>query len=265
MPELPEVETTVRLLAPDLVGRVIATVRLDWPRHTPNPEEVLALLPGRRVRELGRRGKFLVLYLDPADRTLLIHLGMSGRLSIGSASEQPDQYAHTVLALDDGRELRFSDARKFGRLYLVRDPMEVLGKLGPEPLSDGFTEEWLADALSRRRRAIKPLLLEQSFVAGIGNIYADEALHRAGVDPRRAANSLGSVDAGRLWNGIRQVLHEAIEHQGTTFDWVYPDGGMQLRLRVYGRGGEPCSSCGHPIERIVLSQRGTHFCSTCQR
>jgi len=265
MPELPEVETTVRRLQPEVVGRTITSVHLDWPRHTPTPAELCSLLPGRMVVGLGRRGKYLILDLEPAGRTLLIHLGMSGRLLTVGPDADPDKYAHTVLSLDSGRQLRFSDARKFGRLYLLADPQMVLGRLGPEPLSAAFSADWLAAQLSRRRRAVKPLIMEQSFVAGIGNIYADEALHRAGLDPRRPANSLAPVEAEALHGGIQAVLAEAIEHGGTSLDWVYPDGGMQMRLRVYGRNGRPCLACGGSIERIVLGQRSAHFCPCCQR
>jgi formamidopyrimidine-DNA glycosylase len=265
MPELPEVETTVRRLRQEIVGRTITSVHLDWPRHTPTPAELCSLLPGRMVVGLGRRGKYLILDLKPAGRTLLIHLGMSGRLLTVAPGADPDKYAHTALSLDNGRQLQFSDARKFGRLYLLADPQTVLGRLGPEPLSDAFSAGWLAAQLARRRRAVKPLIMEQSFVAGIGNIYADEALHRAGLDPRRPANSLAPVEAEALHGGIQAVLAEAIEHGGTSLDWVYPGGGMQMRLRVYRQTGRPCLACGSPIQRIVLGQRSTHFCPSCQR
>jgi formamidopyrimidine-DNA glycosylase len=213
---------------------------------------------------VGRRGKFIVFELDPSDRTLLIHLRMSGRLAVVSADAPPDPYAHTVLTLDNDHELRFSDTRKFGQLYLPADPEDILGKLGPEPLSVAFTPAWLTEALARRRRAIKPLLLEQSFVAGLGNIYTDEVLFRAAVDPRRPANTLTECEVERLHRSIREVLQEAIDHQGTSLDWVYPEGGMQERLLVYARAGEPCVCCETPIERIVLGQRGTHCCPSCQ-
>jgi formamidopyrimidine-DNA glycosylase len=265
VPELPEVETTAHRLDPDLVGRTITHVHLDWPRHTPDPDLLCSLLPGRTVTSVGRRGKFLVITLDPPDRTLLIHLRMSGRLLVVPAGAEPDPYAHTVLALDDGHELRFSDVRKFGQLYLPADPEEILGKLGPEPLSPAFTPAWLAEALGRRRRAIKPLLLEQTFVAGLGNIYTDEVLFRARIDPRRPASGLDRGEVRRLHAAIRGVLREAIDHQGTSLDWVYPEGGMEDRLQVYGRAGEPCVHCQTRIERIVLGQRGTHFCPSCQR
>jgi formamidopyrimidine-DNA glycosylase len=264
MPELPEVEPIVRRLRPDLLGRTITAVQLRWPRHTPDPALVRDRLPGRSVTALERRGKFVVMHLDPADLTALVHLGMSGRLTVARPGEEPDRHTHTILTWDNGYQLHFSDTRKFGRLYLVADPETVLGKLGPEPLSEGFTPDWLAQRLGRRRRVIKALLLDQTFLAGLGNIYADESLHRAGVDPRRPADSLSPEEVTALHGGIRAVLTEAIRHQGTTLDWVYPDGGMQLRLRVYGRGGQPCPACGTPVERVVLGQRGTHFCPSCQ-
>jgi formamidopyrimidine-DNA glycosylase len=264
MPELPEVETVVRRLRPSLVGRTITAVQLRWPRHTPDPALVRERLPGRSVTAVGRRGKFMVMRLKPADLTMLLHLGMSGRLTMAPPGEEPDKHTHTILSLDDGCQLHFSDTRKFGRLCLVADPETILGRLGPEPLSEVFTPAWLARHLARRRRAIKSLLLDQTFLAGLGNIYADESLHRAGVDPRRAADSLSLEEVGALQGSIQEVLTEAIRHQGTTLDWVYPDGGMQLRLRVYGRGGQPCPACGTLVERVVLGQRGTHFCPSCQ-
>ena len=265
MPELPEVETTVRILRAELVGRRFGAVTMHWPRHSSCPEAVCAELPGRLVTGVTRRAKYVVIHLEPADRTLLIHLRMSGRLEVWPAGETPDPYAHTVFALDDGRELRFSDTRKFGRIWLLADPDEELSKLGPEPLGAEFSPAWLRERLGARKRVIKPLLMDQSFVAGIGNIYADESLFRAKIDPRRPANSLSAEEVAALHGAIQAVLSEAIEHQGTSFDWVYPNGGMQERLQVYGRAGEPCLLCGTSIERIVLGQRGTHFCPQCQR
>jgi formamidopyrimidine-DNA glycosylase len=264
MPELPEVETTVRRLGPELIGRTIVRVCMKWPRHTPDPDTLLSLLPGRKVTHVGRRGKFVVFELDPPDRTLLIHLRMSGRLSVVRADEPADPYAHTTLALDNNHELWFSDTRKFGQLFLPADRDLVLGRLGPEPLSTDFTPAWLAGALAGRRRAIKPLLMEQTFIAGLGNIYTDEVLFRARIHPLRPANSLAAAEGERLYDAIRQVLREAIDHQGTTLDWVYRDGNMQERLQVYGRQKKPCVRCETPIERIVLGQRGTSFCPSCQ-
>ena len=264
MPELPEVETIVRHLRPELVDRTITELHLGWPRHARNPDECQTLLPGRRISGLTRRGKYIIITLEPADRTLLIHLKMSGRLLLEPVSTPRNPHCHTVLSLDDGRELRFNDTRKFGRLFLPADPRELLGVLGPEPLSDAFDAHWLAGQLAKRKRMIKPLLMDQRFIAGLGNIYTDEALFRAGVHPRQPANSLSPHRIVSLHASIREVLMEAIKHQGTSLDWVYPDGEMQMRLRVYGRGGEPCLACGTAIERITLGQRGTHFCPRCQ-
>lgn len=265
MPELPEVETTVRLLQPDLAGRTFTQVQLNWPKHAADPAALTNLLPGHKIVEVGRRGKYLVFTLEPSDRTLFIHLMMSGRLGVFSADEPLDKHDHTIFELDDGRQLRFNDTRKFGRVYLVANAKKVVGKLGPEPLGESFTVDWLAERLSQRTRVIKALLMEQSFLAGIGNIYADEILFRAKIDPRRAAHQLAPEEAAALHRAIREVLTEAIEYQGTSFDWVYPEGGMQERLRVYGRAGEPCLVCGHEIQRVVLVQRGTHLCPRCQR
>jgi formamidopyrimidine-DNA glycosylase len=214
--------------------------------------------------DMGRRGKYIVIDLEPADRSLLIHLGMSGRLYVCPTGDAVDKYAHTVFLLDDGNEFRFSDPRKFGHVYFVPDRESILGRLGPEPLSEAFTVEWLAENLARRKRAIKPLLMEQQFIAGLGNIYTDESLHRAGIDPRRAANSLGIADVLALHASIRYVLFQAIEKNGTSFDWVYPEGNMQEQLAVYGRGGEICQRCGSTIVKIFLAQRGTHYCPGCQ-
>lgn len=265
MPELPEVETTVRRLEPELVGRTITAVQIKWPRHVIDPESARTQLPGRRVTGLGRRGKYIIIYLEPSDQTILIHLRMSGRLDLLPANAPADKHAHTVLVLDDGQHLRFSDTRKFGRLIMTANPQTVLGKLGVEPLSESFTVDWLIERMARRKRGIKALLLDQSFIAGLGNIYTDESLYRSGVDPRRLANSLDPAELTRLHVSIQGVLAEAIDHQGTSLDWVYPGGEMQLRLHVYGRGGEPCAACGAIIQRILLGQRGTHFCPVCQK
>ncbi|HKI84881.1 MAG TPA: DNA-formamidopyrimidine glycosylase [Candidatus Krumholzibacteria bacterium] len=265
MPELPEVETTVRLLRRELVGRRFLRVSLKWPRQCPTPEDLRTELPGREVTALSRRGKFIVVHLDPADRTLLVHLRMSGQLSVQPESAPFDPHAHTVFSLDDGLELRFSDTRKFGRVYLLRDPEDVFAQLGPEPLDSAFCPKWMRERFRTRKRAIKTLLLEQSVVAGLGNIYADESLFRAQIDPRRPASSLNSREVRALHRAIRAVLEEAIEHQGTSFDWVYSGGEMQSRLKVYGRKEQPCSRCATPIQRIVVGQRGTHLCPRCQR
>jgi formamidopyrimidine-DNA glycosylase len=182
------------------------------------------------------------------------------------ASEDSERgpYDHTVFKLDDGWELRFSDARKFGKVFLVEDPQAVLAKLGPEPLDPEFTPAVLLTCLQGRSRAIKPLLLEQSFIAGIGNIYADEALHRAKIHPLRPADRLADDEVEHLYHAIQAALQQGIERNGASIDWVYRGGDYQNHFRVYGREGEPCPACGTTIEKIVVSQRGTRFCPRCQ-
>lgn len=264
MPELAEVEVIMRALCPCLTGRRVEHVVLNWLRHSPNPTELVELLPGREITGMGRRAKYMTVDLLPADRTLVFHLGMSGRLYLSSPDAAGDKHAHTIITLDNGSELRFSDPRKFGRVYFVKDRGVLLDRLGPEPLSVDFSPAWLAENLSKHKRAIKPLLMEQSFIAGLGNIYTDESLHRARIDPRRPANSLTAAQTEGLHASIQAVLCQAIESKGTSFDWVYPEGNMQENLNVYGRAGEVCRTCGTPIVKIVLAQRGTHFCPHCQ-
>jgi formamidopyrimidine-DNA glycosylase len=270
MPELPEVETSVRALRLPLVGRTITGARNDWPRHiaAPTPDELRERIAGHRVKAIDRRGKYLVFTLSD-DETLIIHLKMTGHLSVVLAETPADPYAHTVFELDDGRELRFRDPRKFGRVYLVRDPAEVLGPLGPEPLESGFTADELARALSRRKRVLKPLLLDQTFIAGIGNIYADEALFHAGIRPTRISNTLTGEEIAALHTAIQKVLAMGIAREGASIStYIKPDGekgDMQNAVAVFRRTGLTCYQCGGPIERIVLGGRSTHFCPHCQR
>ena len=270
MPELPEVETFVRALRAPLAGRTITGVRNDWPRHiaVPPPEELTRRITGRRIESVDRRAKYLVFTLSD-DETLIIHLKMSGHLSVVPAGTPPDRYAHTVFELDDGRELRFRDTRKFGRVYLVHDPVDVLGPLGPEPLTDDFTAEQLAARLSGRKRVLKPLLLDQTFIAGIGNIYADEALFDAGLMPTRRSDTLTAAEIVALHAAIRKVLAMGIDREGASIStYVKADGqmgDMQNAVAVFRRTGQACYTCGGPIERIVLGGRSTHFCPNCQR
>ena len=271
MPELPEVETVARGLQMLLVGRTIVGVDVRWTRSVvpPDPAAFACRLTGQTVVGVGRRGKWVVIELD-GDDTLLVHLRMSGRLVIGAGESADDRHLRVAFSLDDGAWLRFFDQRKFGRLVLTVDPQEVLGDLGPEPLEGGFTVMWLGEMLARRRGRIKPLLLNQRFLAGLGNIYTDEALWQAGVHPLRRADTLTAAEVWRLHEGIRAVLQAAIESGGTTL----PDAGYQqadgrwgefaVQLAVYGRAGQPCLRCGVGVERIRVSQRGTHFCPCCQ-
>jgi formamidopyrimidine-DNA glycosylase len=270
MPELPEVESIVRQLqsghrdAPPLPGMAIAGVTLRWPRHIAAPSEAgfRRRLRGRTIQEVSRRGKYLVFRLDQG--FLLIHLKMSGDLIVQEAHVRRDRSERTVFRLGGGWELRFNDARKFGKVFLVDDPDEILGPLGPEPLDPRFTPAALQGRLAARRRVLKPLLLDQTFLAGLGNIYADEALYRARLHPRRMSHSLTTTEAAALWKGIRASLRSGLRHNGASIDWVYRGGDFQNYFRVYGRDGEPCRSCGTSIERIVLGQRSAHFCPRCQ-
>jgi formamidopyrimidine-DNA glycosylase len=217
---------------------------------------------GQVIEDIGRRGKYLLLRLDTD--TLLFHLRMSGDLVLESTDEPPDIHRRLILDLDDGNRLAFNDTRKFGRVWLVSDPHKILGSLGPEPLGTDFTTEVLFVGLNSRRRQIKPLLMDQSFLAGMGNIYVDEALHRAKIHPLTISNQLVREGSDQLWGSIRQVLEDGINRNGTSFDWVYRGGDFQNYLRVYQRTGEACPECGTLIERIIVGQRGTHICPTCQ-
>jgi formamidopyrimidine-DNA glycosylase len=232
------------------------------------PSEFAARVTGQRVRAIGRRGKHLIVELDGGD-ALVIHRRMSGNL-IFLPPEERDVWARVVFNLDDGRALVFSDPRKFGRTLLIcQDELgDVFAGLGPEPLEDGFTAAELAERLRGSRRAIKAALLDQAVVSGLGNIYADEALFRAGIHPLRPAATLTSDEIARLRDAIRETLFLGIEHGGTTFGRhrdVYDEAGTNLDyLNVYRRTGEPCRVCGQPIERVVIAQRSAHYCPHCQ-
>lgn len=269
MPELPEVETIAQTLrrgngSPPLPGQYIKRVTIRWPRHIAMPSVTTfrRRIRGRLITEVDRRGKFLIFPLDLG--TMLIHLRMSGDLALVPADSPAGRYDRTVFYLESGQELRFSDARKFGKIFLLDDPETILGKLGPEPLDAGFTPQILASHLVKRRRILKPLLMDQTFLAGLGNIYTDEALYHARLHPLRRSDSLDMNEITALWQGIRDALTLGLHHSGASIDWVYRGGDFQHHFRVYQRSGEPCQRCGTPIERIIVGQRGTHFCPTCQ-
>lgn len=269
MPELPEVETSVRALREPLIGETFTEARIYWPRHIdrPDPQSFQERIAGLSVQDISRRGKYMVFSLTGSE-TLIIHLRMTGHVSVVCGEEPLRDHTHTVLGLASGKELRFDDTRKFGRVYLVRDPQEVLGKLGPEPLEPGFTPEVLARQLERRSMRLKSLLLDQTFVAGVGNIYADEALYYAGLHPERAADTLESEEIERFHAAIQKVLRMGIAREGASIDrYRKPDGtrgDMQNAVAVFRRTDEPCYACGAPIQRIVLGGRSTHFCPVCQ-
>jgi len=264
MPELPEVETIVRGLQSPLVGRTFIGVTVMWPNAIrPSAAELEARLPGQRIERLTRRGKYLQFYLS-GGQTLFIHLKMSGDLLVEPADAPRHPHVRTAFALDNGRELRFKDMRKFGRVHLTEDSVQVVGKLGPEPLEDDFTLAVFKRLFKGRRGRLKPLLLNQSFIAGIGNIYGDESCFAAGVHPRRAADTLSEAELERLYHSIRQSLRRGIMLKGASLDDVYRGGEFQNHCKVYARKGQPCFQCDSPIQRIVLGGRSTHYCPVCQ-
>lgn len=272
MPELPEVETIARNLAPQLIGRTIVTIeKLDWERmvETPDLATFSSELAGRRILAVGRRAKWLLISLD-ANWTLALHLRMSGNLTLYPATVVPDQYTHLVLGLENGERLFFHDQRKFGRVRLL-DPAGLADldrAHGPEPLSAEFTPARLATVVAGRRTPIKVLLLDQQRIAGIGNIYASEALWIAGIHPLRAAGSLTEAEVIRLHAALREVLVQAIHNSGSTLrnyrNGYGQNGQQQEYFMVYDRAGQACTRCGTPIERVVVAQRSTFFCTVCQ-
>jgi formamidopyrimidine-DNA glycosylase len=270
MPELPEVETVANGLRTHLIGQMITGVTINWHRTVARPavDEFVHHVVGRRVRSVGRRGKYVVIELDHG--YLLVHLMMSGRLHVVPAEEPLDRHIRVVFCLDSGQQMRFQDTRKFGRIYFVDDPQEVTAGLGPEPLDAEFTLGDFRRQLARRTGRIKPLLLNQRFLAGLGNIYADEALSAAHLHPLRKADSLTPAEQARLYEAIRAVLGSAVKGRGTTLsDGGYTDasgeeGTYQARLAVYSRGGKACLRCQTPIERIVMGGRSAHYCPRCQ-
>jgi formamidopyrimidine-DNA glycosylase len=275
MPELPEVETVVRQLRPEVEGRRILAARVVWPRSVGlrDPRAFVEGLPGRTIRRVWRRAKYLVFDLqrggEPAG-CLVGHLRMTGRFVVEKSRAAEPEYTKVSLDLSGGRTLHFLDVRKFGRLILAERPEEVFAELGPEPLEPGALDEaGFAAALRARRRQLKPLLLDQAFLAGLGNIYVDESLHRAGLHPLLSSERVSAEAAARLLAEVRAVLSAAIEREGSSFDVFYrtPEGqpgAYQDQFQVYGRTGQPCRACATPIERIVVGQRGTHICPRCQ-
>lgn len=272
MPELPEVQHATDSLASQILGRrIVGVSKLDWERmvESPAPADFIALLAGREVISAARRAKWILLALD-GGWTLALHLRMSGHITVEPAGVEPDQYTHLVLELDDGRQVFFHDQRKFGRARLL-DPAGLAGLdgvHGVEPLDEGFTPEVLATLLRSRSRALKPLLLDQRVIAGIGNIYADEALWRAQIHPLRSSASLSDDEIVRLHSGIREALWAGLQNGGSTLrDYrnAYGEpGSNQEHFNAYARTNEPCLRCGTPIVKTIVGQRGTHYCPQCQ-
>jgi formamidopyrimidine-DNA glycosylase len=274
MPELPEVETYVRDLAPKLGGRRVTAARVTWPRTIAEPDapDFARDVVGIVFNTFSRRGKYMLFGLEDG-RTLIVHLRMTGKFDVVPTDTQPGDHVHVILYLDDGHAIHFQDTRKFGRIWLTDDAEAVLAKLGPEPFGDAFTADYLVDRFAGRKASVKALILDQSIVAGVGNIYADEALFRARIHPARSAGTLSQSEVVDLHKAVVDVLKRAIELQGSSLghsnlqNYSRPGGqpgGFQEEHWVFRRTGEPCVRCGTEIERMVIAQRGTHFCPSCQ-
>ena len=268
MPELPEVETIKNELLPHILGHQVNGVTLFWEGIVRQPavDSFLSRLVGQRIDGLERCGKYLLFSLSSGE-ILVIHLRMTGSLLL-KANMPDDRFIRAIIHLDGGVDIYFRDPRKFGRMWLVGDKRDILNKLGPEPLEDGFTAEVLAQRLHNRVAPIKALLLDQSFVAGIGNMYADEALFAAGIHPLRAGGSLPRNEVARLYSTIKQVLTAAIGNKGASVLNYYRPGGelgtAHFEFKVAHRGGKPCPSCATPIQRLPIRNRGSYFCPRCQ-
>jgi formamidopyrimidine-DNA glycosylase len=281
MPELPEVETVVRDLRPQLSGRVITSVQLTPDPairgrliRYPTPTKFVRRLRGRTIRSVERRGKYVVMPLDENGQRLIVHLGMTGHLRVWEPEETPVKHTHVRLLLDTGLELRYDDQRQFGRLLLGRqDELVAAGafpaRLGPEPIHGDLTEAEFERLIRARRRPVKSALLDQSFLAGVGNIYADEACFRAGIRPSRWTHKLTLRERRALYSAIQEVLENSIAARGSSIinyvDAFGLPGSNQEKLLVYGRAGEPCLTCGTPLQGSRLAGRGTVYCRKCQR
>jgi formamidopyrimidine-DNA glycosylase len=271
MPELPEVETTRRGIAPHVTGRTVVRVLVREPRlRWPVPGELIEQLPCQTITSVGRRGKYLL--LETAAGTALVHLGMSGSLRLIDADTLPETHDHVDIVFTDGRALRLRDPRRFGSLLWTTHPFEehpLLRDLGPEPLDGDFGGDYLSTAARGRKVAVKHFIMNSHVVVGVGNIYANEALFLAGIHPRRAAGRIGRDRYHRLAAAICRVLNESITAGGTTLrdfiNGVGEPGYFAIHLRVYGRGGEPCPGCAQLIREIRQGQRSTFYCPACQR
>jgi formamidopyrimidine-DNA glycosylase len=281
MPELPEVETIARTLRPGLIGRRIVGADVRWRGSiaAPLPRQFKRDVQDQVIQDVSRRAKFL--HIELSRSHLFIHLRMSGDLLLKPGTPRAEKHDRLILqlsptAVQRGRSqgagglagttcLVFNDTRKFGRVWLTDRAEVVIGALGPEPLSPAFTAQVLHERLHSRRRQLKPLLLDQTFVAGLGNIYTDEALHMARLHPLKVSDTVSRPQALRLHAAIQGVLTEGIRRNGASIDWVYRGGEFQNHFRVYDRDGRPCPVCGTRIRRMVIGQRGTHLCPRCQR
>ncbi|WP_251549530.1 DNA-formamidopyrimidine glycosylase [Neobacillus muris] len=274
MPELPEVETVRKTLVKLVQSKQIENITVYWPKIIKTPLEVeqfIDALKGETIVDVGRRGKFLIIYTG--QYALVSHLRMEGRYGLYQQEEPFDKHTHVIFHFTDGTELRYRDVRKFGTMHLYTKGEEFkkppLMELGPEPFSKEFTKQYLKSKLSKTNRKIKPALLDQTILVGLGNIYVDEALFRAGIHPERLASSLTDKEIATLHKEIADTLGEAVKKGGSTIrSYVNSQGeiGMfQLELYAYGREGDACKRCGTPLEKMKVGGRGTHYCPNCQR
>ncbi len=270
MPELPEVETIARTLnqgvneLPGLPGLTISQVDVLWEKTLadPNPEIFRKRISHLTIKTISRRGKFLVIEIPPY--WLLIHLRMSGDLRLEPDTTPLHKHDRIILHFTNNTKLTFNDTRKFGRMWLTNSPLKILDQLGPEPFDKMLDKDIFYTMVHSRKTQLKPLLLDQTFLAGLGNIYADEALFIARLHPFTRANTLSFAQAEQLLVAIRTVLQDGINKNGASIDWVYRGGDFQNHFKVYQRNGKPCPNCGTPISRVIIGQRSTHFCSMCQ-
>ena len=270
MPELPEVETVKNQLSPHVIGRTITKVTLHWERMVKGQDaaEFLKLIAGQKIMDMTRQGKYMIVHLSNGSK-LIIHLKMTGSLILGKDNSEPPKYTRAIIHLDDGQDVFFRDPRKFGVLKLLKDTKEIDAKLGPEPLEKEFTLKLFTEGLAKRTVPIKALLLDQKFLAGVGNMYADEALFLARIDPRRAANTLKKTEIRRLFNAIHEVLLAGLKYGGASVvTYFHPDGSVgtaHQHFNVAHNQKKECPICGGPIERIVVRGRGTYYCPRCQK
>ncbi|SDZ12647.1 DNA-formamidopyrimidine glycosylase [Thermoactinomyces sp. DSM 45892] len=275
MPELPEVETVRKTLEQLVVGKTIQDVSVHLPRIIQRPDDIDIFsreLQGSTITGIGRRGKFLKIFCDPW--VIVSHLRMEGKYRVADQGVDLEKHTHVIFHFTDGTELRYKDVRQFGTMHLFPKGEEEghlpLKKLGPEPLDpDQYRLDWFESVIRRRKTKIKPLLLNQEVLVGLGNIYVDEALHSAKIHPERSANELTHEEIHLLYHSISETLSKAVEAGGSSVrSYVNGQGEMgmfQLQIQVYGRKNEPCYTCGSPIERLVVGGRGTHICPQCQK
>jgi formamidopyrimidine-DNA glycosylase len=273
MPELPEVETIARNLregkmrgfSDSIIGRKILSADLRWKRTlaTPSAKVFLEQIRNQKVKGVARRAKYLIIELSK--QTLLIHLRMSGDIKVHKGNYDPAPHDRLLVKLSGDLTFAFNDPRKFGRVWFTDDPDSILGKLGPEPFDPNLNTDRFYGMLKAKHRQIKPLLLDQTFLAGLGNIYTDESLHAAKIHPRTLSDAITPHEAAQLLSAARSALQAGIDHNGASIDWVYRGGSFQNYFRVYDRENQACPVCGAIIEKLIVGQRGTHICPVCQK